>query len=49
MADAHNVLIRGLNAIIQQGPYVPAATEDNYRAQDVKDFFVLYQFMEQND
>ncbi|KAK7743371.1 hypothetical protein SLS62_010645 [Diatrype stigma] len=38
MAHAHNVIIRGLNAIIQQGPYVPCASNKMYRASDVKDF-----------
>lgn len=38
MAHAHNVIIRGLNSIIQQGPYVPCASEKAYRASDVKDF-----------
>ncbi|KAI1337119.1 hypothetical protein F5Y15DRAFT_408213 [Xylariaceae sp. FL0016] len=37
MAHAHNVIIRGLNAIIQQAPHVPCATEKGYVAQDVKD------------
>ncbi|KAI0882619.1 uncharacterized protein GGS22DRAFT_169896 [Annulohypoxylon maeteangense] len=37
MAHAHNVLIRGLNSILQQAPYVPTSTEKNYNAQDVKD------------
>lgn len=34
MACAHNVIIRGLNAIVQQAPYVNA-----YNKEDVKDLF----------
>ncbi|KAI1389094.1 uncharacterized protein F4822DRAFT_429706 [Hypoxylon trugodes] len=37
MAHSHNVIIRGLNAIIQQAPYVAISTDKNYIAQDVKD------------
>lgn len=37
MAHAHNSLIRGLNAILQQAPHVPAAGEEGYVAQDVRD------------
>ena len=42
MSQAHNTLIRGLNAIVQQAPYVPDAAHDGFNAQDVKDllFFV---------
>ncbi|RYO87412.1 hypothetical protein DL766_005457 [Monosporascus sp. MC13-8B] len=37
MASAHNVIIRGLNAIIQQAPYVPTFSDEGYKASDVKD------------
>ncbi|OTB00831.1 hypothetical protein M426DRAFT_266840 [Hypoxylon sp. CI-4A] len=37
MAHAHNVIIRGLNAIIQQAPHVPTSTDKNYKANDVRD------------
>ncbi|KAK6957402.1 hypothetical protein Daesc_000186 [Daldinia eschscholtzii] len=37
MAHAHNVIIRGLNAIIQQAPHVPTSTEKGYNVKDVKD------------
>lgn len=37
MSHAHNAIIRGLNAIIQQAPYVKASTEPGYSAKDVKD------------
>jgi len=43
MAHAHNVIIRGLNSIVQQAPYVPDSTAAHgYNAKDVKDllFFV---------
>ncbi|KAI0400191.1 hypothetical protein F4802DRAFT_507532 [Xylaria palmicola] len=38
MTHAHNVLIRSLNAILQQGPHIPTSTDANYRAKDVTDF-----------
>ncbi|KAL9115818.1 MAG: hypothetical protein Q9227_000186 [Pyrenula ochraceoflavens] len=38
MALSHNCLLRGLNAILQQGPHVPSFSDPNYKAQDVKDF-----------
>jgi len=38
MTHAHNLLLRGLNAIIQQGPHVPDSTSPNYREKDVRDF-----------
>ena len=37
MAHAHNFIIRSLNAIIQQAPYVPNSTSPAYKPQDVKD------------
>ena len=37
MARAHNVILRGFNAIVQQAPNVPASSEPGYKAQDVKD------------
>lgn len=37
MAHSHNTLLRGLNAILQQAPNVPAATSERFSAQDVKD------------
>ncbi|KAI1346013.1 hypothetical protein F5Y01DRAFT_298988 [Xylaria sp. FL0043] len=38
MTHAHNVLIRSLNAILQQGPHIPISTDTKYRAKDVTDF-----------
>ncbi|KAI1818752.1 hypothetical protein GGS20DRAFT_581145 [Poronia punctata] len=41
MANAHNVLIRGLNAIIQQGPHISStstSSSSSYSSKDVKDF-----------
>ncbi|KAI1359421.1 hypothetical protein F5Y08DRAFT_79417 [Xylaria arbuscula] len=38
MAHAHNVFIRSLNAIIQQGPHIPISTHEQYEATDVADF-----------
>ncbi|KAB8213543.1 hypothetical protein BDV33DRAFT_210103 [Aspergillus novoparasiticus] len=43
MAQAHNAIIRGLNAIIQQAPYVPIATDEHFIAQDVKDLLFYVQ------
>ncbi|KAE8161322.1 hypothetical protein BDV40DRAFT_313281 [Aspergillus tamarii] len=43
MAHAHNVIIRGLNAILQQAPYVPIATDEHFKAQDVKDLLSYVQ------
>ena len=42
MTHAHNGIIRGLNAIVQQAPYVPVATDEQFNSQDVADllFFV---------
>ena len=37
MAHAHNAMLRGLNAIMQQAPHVPAAPEPGYMAKDVRD------------
>jgi hemerythrin-like domain-containing protein len=37
MALSHNVLIRGLNAILQQAPHVKAAGSADYQRQDVVD------------
>ena len=37
MAHAHNAIIRGLNAILQQAPYVPIVTDEHFNAQNVKD------------
>jgi hemerythrin-like domain-containing protein len=38
MAHAHNTLLRGLNAILQQAPYVPDASDrERFNRQDVKD------------
>ncbi|KAL2108822.1 hypothetical protein VUR80DRAFT_3327 [Thermomyces stellatus] len=37
MAHSHNTIIRGLNAILQQAPNVPAAKNDDFVAQDVTD------------
>ncbi|KAI0103761.1 hypothetical protein GGR51DRAFT_523272 [Nemania sp. FL0031] len=38
MTHAHNVLLRSLNAILQQGPHISTSTDSNYRARDVTDF-----------
>lgn len=37
MANAHNVIIRGLNAIMQQAPYVKISTDPAYNQKDVQD------------
>jgi hemerythrin-like domain-containing protein len=37
MALSHNVLIRGLNAILQQAPHVRQAGSPDFRRQDVAD------------
>ncbi|KAI1122741.1 hypothetical protein F5Y10DRAFT_253430 [Nemania abortiva] len=38
MTHAHNVILRSLNAILQQGPHVRDSTDPHYRARDVADF-----------
>lgn len=43
MASVHNAILRGLNAIIQQAPYVPDSTRENFSAQDVKDLLFFIQ------
>lgn len=40
MASIHNMILRGLNSIVQQGPHVPDARQPGYHAQDVSDFLV---------
>jgi len=37
MAQAHNCLFRGLNAIVQQAPHIPEASKSGYNSRDVKD------------
>ena len=37
MAHAHNVILRGLNAIYQQAPHVPTSNTPIYKPRDVKD------------
>lgn len=37
MAHVHNVLIRGLNAIVQQAPYVKSSEDSSYNQRDVQD------------
>jgi len=37
MAWAHNYILRGMNTILQQGPYIPDSTQSNYKEKDVKD------------
>ncbi|KAG9242948.1 hypothetical protein BJ878DRAFT_513057 [Calycina marina] len=37
MSKVHNVLTRGLNAIVLQAPHIPESTKEGYSAQDVKD------------
>ncbi|CAJ2501273.1 Uu.00g041260.m01.CDS01 [Anthostomella pinea] len=43
MTHSHNVIIRGLNAIIQQAPHVPDSTDPSYNAQDVNDLLFYTQ------
>ncbi|KAI1205092.1 uncharacterized protein F4807DRAFT_295615 [Annulohypoxylon truncatum] len=43
MAQAHNVIIRGLNAIILQAPNVPNSSEEGYKPKDVKDLLSFVQ------
>ncbi|KAE8382009.1 hypothetical protein BDV26DRAFT_254656 [Aspergillus bertholletiae] len=43
MAHAHNFILRGLNAIIQQAPHVAIATDEHFKAQDVKDLLSYVQ------
>lgn len=43
MAHAHNVIIRGLNSIVQQAPYVPSSSDQGYDATDVKDLLFYVQ------
>ncbi|RYP05227.1 hypothetical protein DL765_009899 [Monosporascus sp. GIB2] len=43
MASAHNSIIRGLNAIVQQAPHVAISADEAYRAQDVKDLLFYVQ------
>ncbi|RYP13401.1 hypothetical protein DL767_010759 [Monosporascus sp. MG133] len=43
MTNAHNAIIRGLNAIVQQAPHVPIATDEEYSAQDAKDLLFYVQ------
>ncbi|KUI73174.1 hypothetical protein VM1G_09146 [Cytospora mali] len=40
MTHVHNVLIRGLNAIIQQAPYVKTHTDPAYNKEDVRDLLL---------
>jgi len=43
MTHIHNTLLRGLNSILRQAPYIADASKQSYVEQDVKDllFFVL--------
>lgn len=43
MTHAHNVIIRGLNAIIQQAPHVKDSRDLNYNLKDVKDLLFYVQ------
>ncbi|PGH36169.1 hypothetical protein GX50_01025 [[Emmonsia] crescens] len=43
MAHAHNTIIRGLNAILQQAPYVRVVTDEQFNAQDVTDLLFYVQ------
>ncbi|PGH07224.1 hypothetical protein AJ79_06328 [Helicocarpus griseus UAMH5409] len=43
MAHSHNTLIRGLNAILQQAPYVPIVTDEQFKAQDVENLLFYVQ------
>jgi len=37
MANIHNMLLRGLNSIVRQAPYVPDSSRPEYEAEDVRD------------
>ena len=37
MAHSHNCLLRSLNALILQSPYIPDSTSPNYNPADVRD------------
>jgi hemerythrin-like domain-containing protein len=37
MVHSHNCLLRGLNAILQQGPHISSYSQPGYNPQDVKD------------
>ncbi|KAI2603747.1 hypothetical protein GGR54DRAFT_633623 [Hypoxylon sp. NC1633] len=37
MVHAHNIIIRGLNAIVQQAPNVATSVDEGYNPKDVKD------------
>jgi hemerythrin-like domain-containing protein len=43
MALVHNTFFRGINAIIQQAPYVPDSTAPGYKPADVKDLLAYIQ------
>ncbi|RYP77254.1 hypothetical protein DL771_001303 [Monosporascus sp. 5C6A] len=43
MANAHNAIIRGLNAIIQQAPHIAISTDEAYSGRDVKDLLFYVQ------
>lgn len=43
MTHAHNTIIRGLNSILQQAPYVPIATHAEFKSDDVKDLLFYTQ------
>lgn len=40
MTNIHNTLLRGLNSVLQQAPYVPDASTRDYHAQDVQDLLL---------
>ena len=40
MVHTHNCLLRGLNSILQQGPYIADASQAHYTADDVRDLML---------
>lgn len=43
MSLIHNIIIRGLNSIVRQAPYIPDASRPGYNAQDVRDLLFFIQ------
>ena len=43
MSHAHNCLLRGLNAIMLQAPYIPSAGSPGYDESDVRDLLICIQ------
>lgn len=40
MANIHNMLLRGLNSILRQAPYVPDSSRPEYESEDVRDLLL---------